>query len=125
MTKDQKAVFSETCETLIDNGGVCLAVDCDDCPFSLRYHEHDDCEVLNTALVESAKQWLKDNPAVSKEELQKPNVDLLKANLSFETNCALEAYGTSICEHICDCPRCICYIGNRDELEKHVGRSVL
>ena len=74
--KKQKEVFRKTCKTLVDNGGICFPIDCNDCPFFCGYHEYDDCATngfrdpgdywaKNTALVESAKQWLKDNPVMN------------------------------------------------------------
>lgn len=72
ISEEQKAIFRETCKTFVHNGGICIDIDCKDCPFSQRYNKGVDCIdngytieetcAQDTVLVESAKQWLKDNP---------------------------------------------------------------
>lgn len=71
--KELEPRFKETCETFVENGGICRGIQCIDCPFLARYNKEvtcidngytsllDACE-QDTVLVESAKKWLKYRP---------------------------------------------------------------
>lgn len=78
MTEKQKAIFRKTCETLADNDGICIDIDCSHCPFSWQHNNKGlDCmsakysaygskHYMDPLVVKSAEQWLKDNPVMKR-----------------------------------------------------------
>ena len=86
ITNELKEKFRQTCETLIENEGVCTSLGCLNCPFSSNYYESGETCIdagykeLRTGLtpdpsvVRSAKTWLVENyPETYRESAKNPD----------------------------------------------------